>query len=130
MSTEEVIQLISGVKTCDSCRHITMEYRSLTEASLYILEVLCCIKKFKGNIKHNFHIHGYNTRGKIELHTQSCNTALFQKSVVNMGVKLYNRLPERIKTLNDFKSFKKEVKFLLINNSFYTIKEFLQFCRP
>jgi hypothetical protein len=32
-----------------------------------------------------------------------------------MGVKLGNRLPERIKTLSDFKSFKKEVKFLLLN---------------
>jgi len=42
---------------------------------------------------------------------QSCNTALFQKSVVNMGVKLHNGLPERTKTLHDFKSFKKEVKF-------------------
>ena len=56
-------------------------------------------------------------------------TALLQKSVVNVNMKLYNRLPERIKTLNDFKRFKKEVKFLLLNNYFYTIKEFLQFYR-
>jgi len=28
-----------------------------------------------------------------------------------MGVKLYNRLPERMKSLHDFKRFKKEVKF-------------------
>jgi len=44
-----------------------------------------------------------------------------------MGVKLYNRFPIRIKTLKDFKSFKKEVIFLLINNSVHTINEFLQF---
>ena len=84
-------------------------------------------KKFRGNIKHNFHIHGYNTRGIIELQTQSYNTALYQKGAVNMCVKLHNRLPDRIKTLNDIKSFKKEVRFLFLNNSFYTIKEFLQF---
>jgi len=77
-------------------------------ASLYILEVLCFIKKCKGNLKHNPHIHGYNSRGKIDLHTQNCNTALFRKSVVNMGVKLHSRLPERIKTLSDFKSLKKK----------------------
>jgi len=44
-----------------------------------------------------------------------------------MDAKLYNRLPERIKTLNDFKSFKKDVKFLVLNNSCSTINEFMQF---
>ena len=38
-------------------------------------------------MKHNFHIHGYNTRDIIELHTQSCNTALYQKGAVNKCVK-------------------------------------------
>ena len=54
--------LISGVMTGVSCRHIFMEYRILTVASLYILEVLCFIKKFKGNLKHNSHIHGSNKK--------------------------------------------------------------------
>jgi hypothetical protein len=67
--TEKFIQLNSGVKICDSCRHIFMEYRILTVALLYTLEVLCFIKKFKGNLKHNFHFNGYNTKGKIDLHT-------------------------------------------------------------
>jgi hypothetical protein len=83
-------------------------------ASLSILGMLCFVKKFKGNLKYNSHIHGYNSRGKIDLKTQNCNT-LLRKSVVNMGVKLRNKLPERIKTLSDFKSFKKEIKFLLLN---------------
>jgi hypothetical protein len=45
LNTEKVIQLISGVKTHDSCRHIFMEYRLPTVASLYISELLCIIKK-------------------------------------------------------------------------------------
>ena len=59
--------------------------------------------------------------------TQSCNTTSLQKNFANMDAKLYNRLPERIKTLNDFKSFKKDVKFLVLNNSCSTINEFMQF---
>ena len=95
-----------------------------------IIEVLCSIKKFKGNLKHNFHIHGYNARGNIDLDTQSCNTTLLQKSFANMDAKLYKRLPERIKTLNDFKSLKRDVKYLVLNNSCCTINKFLQFYRP
>jgi len=43
-----------------------------------------------------------------------------------MGVKLYNFLPSKIKKLDDFNRFKKEVKSAWLNNSFYTIEEFLQ----
>jgi hypothetical protein len=82
-----------------------MGYTILAVASLYILEVFCFIKKFKGYCL-NCLIHRYNKRFNIDLHMVSHNTALFQKSVVNMSVKLYTRLPERIKTLSDFKSFK------------------------
>jgi hypothetical protein len=77
----KVILLISGVEPCDSCRLIFIEYEILTVASLYILQALCSIKKFKGNLKQNFHFHGYNTRGKTNLHKQNCTTALFQKNV-------------------------------------------------
>ena len=112
---KKCIRVISGVNTLDSCRHIFMEYGVLTVASLYILEMFCFIKKFKGNLKYNSYIHGYNTRDKIDLHTQNCNTALFRKIVVSIGVNLYNRLPERIKTLSDFNSFKNELKLLLLN---------------
>jgi hypothetical protein len=65
--------------------------------SLYTLVVLCYIKQYKGNLKQNLVIHGHNTRSKLDSHTYFCNTALFQKIVVSMGIKLYNNLPDRIK---------------------------------
>ena len=67
---KKVIQLISGINTHDSCGLVFMDYRILAVALLYILEVLCFIKKFKVNLKRNFYVHGYNTRGRIDLHTK------------------------------------------------------------
>jgi hypothetical protein len=66
-----------------------------------------------------------NTRSKHDLHTQSRNTALLQNSVLHKGVRLYKCLPLKIKKLDNFKQFRKEVK-LMLNNSFYTLEEFLQ----
>ena len=63
---------------------------------LYVLEVLCFIKKYKGNLKQNFMIHEYNMRSKCDLYTQFCNTTFFQKSVLNMGVTLYKYLSSKI----------------------------------
>jgi hypothetical protein len=63
---------------------------------------------------------------KYELLTQFCNTTLFKKHVLNMGVKLYKHLPSKIKKLDNFNHFRKELKSALLNNSFYTTEEFLQ----
>jgi len=104
--------------------------------SIYILEVLCYIKKYKGNLKHNCEIHEYNIyeykydmnihECKYDLHTQSRNTSLLQNSVLHMGVRLYKHLPLKVKKLDNFNQFRKEVKLMLLNNSFYTLEEFLQ----
>jgi len=78
-------------------------------------------------VKQNLEIHGHNTRKKYDLHTQHYSTVLYQKSVTNMGIKLFNKLPIQIKQLDDYKGFKREVKSFLLRNSFYTIEEFLHF---
>jgi len=77
--------------------------------SLYVLEVLCFLKKYKRDLKQNFVINEHNTRSKYDLHTQFCDTSLFQKSVLNVGVKLYKYLPSKIKKLENFNRFRKEV---------------------
>jgi hypothetical protein len=98
----------------------------MVTSSLYVSEVLCFIKKYKGNLKHNFVIHEHNMRSKYNSHTQFCNTTLFQKSVLNLSFKLYNFLHLQIKKLGGFNHFRKEVKSDLLNNSFYMTEEFLQ----
>jgi hypothetical protein len=93
------MRLIAGVNKRVSCRGIFSEFKILTLPSLYILEVLCFIKKLEGNFKCNFQIYDYNMRGKNKLFIQACNTALYQNSVINKAIRLYNKLPERIRTL-------------------------------
>jgi hypothetical protein len=41
-----------------------------------------------------------------------------------MGIKLYNSLSYRLKTLNSVKILKNEVKQILLENLFYTVQEF------
>jgi len=43
-----------------------------------------------------------------------------------MIVRFYKCLPLRIKKLDNFNQFRKEVKSTLLNNSFYMLEEFLQ----
>jgi hypothetical protein len=114
------MRLIAGANKRVFCRVIFSEFKIFTLPSLYILEVLRLIKKLKGNLKFNFQMYDYNTRGKNKLFVQGCNKTLYQNSVMNMAIRLYNKLHERIRILNNFRSFNKDVKLLLISNTFYS----------
>ena len=59
-----------------------------------------------------------------DFYQQYCNTSNYQKSVLNMGTKLFNKLPSQIKHLDNYNKFKKELKNFLLVNSFYTLAEF------
>ena len=78
-------------------------------------------------MKQNSEIHRHNTRKKYDLHIRHCNTVLYQKSVTNTGIKLYIKLPKKLKQTDNYKDFKKQVKNFLLQNVFYTIEEFLHF---
>jgi hypothetical protein len=43
-----------------------------------------------------------------------------------MGVRLYEDLPLRIKNLDKYNQFRKEVKSILLNNTIYSLEEYLQ----
>ena len=92
-----------------------------------ILEVLCYIKKHKADLIQNINIHSYNTRINKDFHVQFCRTTLFKKSVVNMGIELHSKLPDKIKNSVGFSVFKKDLKSFLLKHSFYTINEFVSF---
>ena len=121
-----MIRLITGIKKYESCTQKFKENRILTVTLMYVLEVLCFIKKYKGGLKKNCEIHKHNMRSKYEPHTQSRNKSLLQKSVLHVGVRLYKSSPLRIKKLDKFNRFRKEVKSILLNNSFYILEEYLQ----
>ena len=110
---KQVIRLITGVYKRKPCRHIVRKFRILTLTSLYILEVLCLMKKYQGYLKQNFGIHGHNMRNKSDLNTCSCSTVLYHRSATHMGIKLFNKLPIQIKQLDNYKGFKRDVKTFL-----------------
>ena len=114
---KNVIRMMIGLRTCESCRQKFKELRILTMISLYVLEVLCYTKKYRGSIMENSVIHEHSTRRKNDLHIQPRRTSSFQKSVMNMGIKLFNHLSTELKQLDNFNQFRKEVKKILMEQT-------------
>jgi hypothetical protein len=57
-------------------------------------------------LRRNADVYEYNTGRKCDFHFQSCNISHLKRSVINMGIRLYNTVPTRIKQL--FLGIKKE----------------------
>jgi hypothetical protein len=101
---KKCLRVIMGVNSQVFCRKLFCELEILTLTS---------------------DVHSHNTIHKHNLYVQYCNTNRSKRSVVNMGIKLYNNLPIELKNVSEFKVFKKKLKCYLLNRSFYSLHEFL-----
>ena len=68
------------------------------------------------------------TRNSHNFHLPSTHLTVFQKGVHYAGIKVFNSLPASIKsTASDTEVFKKTLKRFLMDNSFYSVDEFINF---
>ncbi len=61
---------------------------------------------------------------EIIVHQVSVSTAQYKKSTYNTCTLLYNALPDDIKQLKSVYKFKLNVKSFLLQNCFYTIRDY------
>ena len=67
------------------------------------MEVIYYTRKHHQFVELNSNIHTYNTQRKMDIHIQSYITDLYKRIVLNMGSKLYNKLPGYINEINSYK---------------------------
>lgn len=120
------IRILARLSYHQSCREAFKHLKILTVASIYILQ--SCIYAFnnKATLNKNRHSHNYATRHRETLQPKSHRTSLYQNNFEYLACKLFNKLPQEIKTLGNIKTFKNKVQGILSNGSYYSIKEFLE----
>jgi hypothetical protein len=95
----------------DPCRRLFKQLETLPLQSQYIFSVLLFVVKNKELYTSNQDIHNINTRSNINLHRPVCNLTIFHKRVYFSGIKLFNHLPLKMKSLsNEIKLFKLALK--------------------
>jgi hypothetical protein len=101
--------------------------RILPVPCVYIMETVYYIRLNNEGLKQNVAKHDYKTRNRSDFETQFCRTNIFNKSVNNLGTKLYNKLPNYLKNLENCKFFKKQLKAFLLQQIFYSVDEYLSY---
>jgi hypothetical protein len=123
-----VIRIISGVGPIDSCRSLFKKLDILPLSCEYILSLMLFVIDNQYNFCSGLEVHGLNIRSQNQLYLPISNLFVFQKDTMFTGIRLFNRLPMTIQSLrNDRISFKNKLFLYLMNNSFYSVAEFLEY---
>lgn len=122
---KRAVRVLASARVNEHCRPIFKNMKILTLPGIFIHK---CIMHVKENslLPRNSNYHEYNTRNKNNLSIPYHRLTRTQQPVNYTSVILYNKLPNQLKilTTNKLNIFLKE---LLIENTFYSIQDFLDF---
>lgn len=121
---KRILRMIFRVDQSSSCRTLFMENGFLTLPSIFVLRCLMYTKENESKIKKLSSFHGYYTRNEGTLFIPKHKTSKFEKSPLYQCIKLYNHIPNCMKSLRIDK-FKKVVKTLLLKRCYYCVHDFL-----
>lgn len=116
------IRTLVSIKRQVSARPHFRELKILTIPCLYILECLTYVHKNKE--QYNFSNSNTRSQNLLILYPKH-NTTLLEKNFKYMAAKIYNKLKDNLKQLNNH-NFKKKVKEILIDKAYYTVQEYLE----
>jgi hypothetical protein len=94
---KKIIRTMSKTNQRTSCRNLFRTLGILPLPCMYINEMVRWIKYYQGKLEINSDVHDYNTRHKTDLHPLTCRTNLTKNNGLNMGIILFNKLPEELK---------------------------------
>ncbi len=124
MLQKTAIRIITKMKFRESCREQFKALSILPLSSLYILDTLLFFMSRYSFERHESLNNQYNTRSKNSIPPNYHRLKIYDTLPVEAGRKLYNKLPDNIKS-NCSKLFKTNLKKYLLKHSFYNINEFM-----
>jgi len=119
-----------GTEPRASCKELFRKLEISPVPCQYILSLMLFIRDIVNHFQTGLEIHGLHTGSKIQLFIPIADLPSVQKGITCSGIEIYNHLSSNILNIkNDRKQFKNEVCRYFLNNSFYSVKEFLEFSR-
>lgn len=124
---KKLVRIMMNIKVTDSCKPYFQKLELLTLPCIYILEICKFVRNYpeyyakRDNLNRKYE----QRRNKNNLILPLSRMKLYSSSVYISSVKVYNKLPETLKSNNNTKNFIYKLKKLLLQKSYYSINEYL-----
>lgn len=108
-----------------SCRNLFKELNILTFFSVYILQCAIYVKKNIANYTTTAHVvDQHDLRGMDTLRLPAHRMTHSANSSYILPIKVFNHLPPHIRQIENVNLFKRNLKVILLDGSFYSLQEF------
>lgn len=121
---KKVVRTICRAEHLEHCKPLFTKLKFMTVINLYIFHILIHTKLNIADFTLREDIHRHDTRGRSKIDLPQHRLTKSGNSFHFNCVKFFNRLPCTARSI-PFKRFKTKLREWLINNPFYSIKEFL-----
>ena len=113
------IRIITNTRPRDSCWEIFRNMQIMTLYSQYIHSLLLFAVDNKHLFTANNQIHKHNTRNNNNLHPALANLTKYNKRPYISGIKVFNHLPQYLKSLvHSPKHFRSSLQMFLLSSFF------------
>lgn len=120
---KRLLRIIQGLPYRESCRGVFRSNKILTVYGLYLFECLMFFFKNREVLFTANTDHPYNTR-TLDMYYPQHRLSLTEKNPAYACIRVFNKLPQEIKSVSTLCSFKRRVKELLIDLEPYTLSEY------
>lgn len=124
---KKLIRILANIKQTVSCKPHFREYSILTLPCIYILEACKFVRKYpefytkRGKVLKN-----YSIRFRNKLMLPPSKLKLHSSGALVMSIKIYNKLSEQMREEEKDTVFINNLKKLLIQKAYYSVKEYLE----
>ena len=119
---KRIVRRMLGLKYAESCRSHFRKLGILTIAGLYLFKLLKLVKENTEDYRNFASVHGHYTRGRHDIKLVGNTSAKYYSNVLGAGARLFNKLPNSLKTIENEKNFEKELKDYLVHGEFYSVE--------
>lgn len=124
-SQKRILRCLAGVGSTSSCRPLFVQFGILPVPCVAIFEICLFVFGNTDMFLRNRNFHEYATRNNNEFVLSYSRLNISKNFIMNLGPKLFNRLPEVIKSSSSVSIFKKRLKLYLCDKCFYSIEAFI-----
>lgn len=124
---KKLIRILVNVANTESCKSHFQQQKILTVPCMYILEICKFVHKYPDYFtQRDDHQSSYSLRHRNKLRLPPSYLKIHSHGTYAMSVKIYNKLPTKIKTEAKNTIFIRLLKEYLVHKCYYSINEYLE----
>jgi hypothetical protein len=122
---KQAVRIIAGISRRKTCKPHFIKHNILTLTCSLIQIASTLVRSHPELFPLNSSTHTHQTRGRNDLRIPSYNHSFFKHSPLHLCTKIYNNLPPSVTNNTSRKAFDTALRKYLIENPYYTLKDFL-----